>query len=866
MSNPLVKPLKPIGRVSIEDAKQWIDDHTYRTHPLWLNGYSNDRKGELYDQGMQWLTPTQVGWSSGLVNWINTYYDPSDANYTPTPVLNKGFSARVNETARLGRPNYKPVVIPTGESVTYPMRKNAQNATRALQHRMKEMEWDKLSNLLYYHMPVYGGAWIKSEWVYRWDKTAPVPSPSSASCTNEFCDFKVGSTTVPSKVLQGRGLEATNTTTSVSPYAVKLNACPQCEDHPPLKPYQMSMEEAAVGKDSLGLPMGRLEPVGDWEVSIRSPYDVMPRDLGFGMEPGKVNEWVEQHIQSVDWCYLRYANAKDIKELKPEAPTELAKYHPMLGTPDIYGSIIDTKVLRDSLRVKEYHREPWLEMVTDEETGQKHLQFNQGRSLVIASNVLLYDGPFLLKSSSQPGKTVGRVMMDYIPWELRDGGRRLDGMSLWELMFDSQDAFNETTAQTQSVRQRMALPLYVGLKSWQMQIATRNGVPGRWAFIDVDPESPTFKPEVINNMTIDEGVRAEQQFYGQMMDELANFAQVEKGDVPPNVGAALAIQYLKTFASEGREPRLARIRASLQRVWEHGLELMKAFYIEPREIEYEGDDKEPRSTMVDWQQIEVDGTIKVEAEADFDDKARNQQLVIENLQTGLIDLKDQGVAREVARILEMPEELYKKQDIQRRTAEKEYLYFRDEGTVPVRDPSVDDDQTHYDQHGIDSQSDWFLEQERLGDWDNALKILGPFWDKSVQEAGMMTVGNPGNPMMGIPPSFPTPPCLQEKLVDVWTQILLTNGYQVPGAPPQQPQLDPMTGKLVPPPPPELPEELVKVMQWKAHNAEHKFYGELGQMQAQAAPVLAAPGSAEETESGNVPTPSTPPEEPVGMVQ
>jgi hypothetical protein len=451
-------------------------------------------------------------------------------------------------------------------------------------------------------------------------------------------------------------------------------------------------------------------------------------------------------------------------------------------------------------------------------------------------------------------------MLDYIPWELRDGGRRLDGMSLWEQIFDASDGLNESVAQTQSVRQRMALPLYVGLKSWNLQLATRNGVPGRWAFIDVDPEAPTFEPKVINNLTIDEGVRAEQDFYSATIDELANFAQVEKGDVPPNVGAALAIQYLKTFASEGREPRLARIRATLQRVWEHGLECMKAFYIEPREVEYEGDDKEPKSSMIDWQQIEVDGTVKVEAEADFDDKARNQQLVIENLQTGLIDLQDQGVAREVARILEMPEELYRKQDIQRRTAEKEYLYFRDKDTVPVRDPSVDDDVTHYDQHGIDSQSDWFLEQERLGDWDGALKILGPFWDLSVQQTGQMTVGNP---MMG---AFPQPPCLQEKLIAVWQQLLLTNGYQPPGVPQAPPQMDPMTGQMMPPPPPELSEELLRVMKWKAHNAEHRFYGEYKQQQAQAGPVLAAPGSPEETASGNVPTEGAPPEQQMGMVQ
>lgn len=861
------KNLSPVGKVTVEEAKAFFKEKTYRSHPQYEYDYAMDRKAELYDACAQWLAPAGMGWgSTRKANWVNTYYEPNDPNYTPTPVFNEGFGARTNESAHLGRPNYRALVepLPSDGNVTYPMRVNAKNATRAIRSRLKELEWDKIAVQLYYHMPVYGGTWVKSEWVQDWERTIKVPNPEALECSNPTCDFKSATPLVPFKALKEK-FGAPQVAESAGPHMGKIGACPQCPDHPPLQPYAMTMEEAINSKDSFGRDMGRTEPMGDWDVSVRIPYDMFPRDLGYSMKPGHVDEWVEVHMEQVDWCYKRFANAKGILELKPESPVELAKYHPNLGTPDIYGSILDNKILRNSVNVMEYHRKPWMEKITDEATGESRLGWNEGRSLITANNVVLLDGPLILKPATKGGKPVARVQMDYIPWELRDGGRRLNGMSLWELLFDPQDARNEITAQTQSVRQRMALPLYAALRSWNLQIGTRNGVPGRFAFFDVDPAAPTFKPEVFNNQTIDAGVDRELQDAIQTVSKFAGHSQVDQGTVPPGVTAALAIQYLKTYASEGREPRLARIREGFKRMYEHGLELMRAFYLEPRKIEFEDEQGTDRADMVDWEALQVDGTVKVDAEADFDDRARNQQLVTDMLQSPLIDTTDPSVRREVARILELPEELFKKWDIQREGAEKEYLDFREEQREPVRDPIVDDDQIHYDQHGVDAQSDWFREMERAGDWDGIARFLGPLWTWSVDMIGQQVGGSPGDPMTGVPPTPPTPPCLQEHLVRQWVGLLQQAGYQVPNAPPPPPppppQIDPVSGEPLPPqlPPLELPPEAMAVLKWKAHMAEHKWYGEAKQRQAMQTPVLAAPGSPDETAAGNVTTEGAPPE-------
>ena len=103
--------------------------------------------------------------------------------------------------------------------------------------------------------------------------------------------------------------------------------------------------------------------------------------------------------------------------------------------------------------------------------------------------------------------------------------------------------------------------------------------------------------------------------------------------------------------------------------------------------------------------------------------------------------------------------------------------------------------------------------------------------------------------------------LQEHLVNQWTGLLQQAGYQPPNAPsPAPPQFDAL-GQAIPAPPPpfQLPPEALAVLKWKAHMAEHKWYGEQKQVTAQQTPVLAAPGSPDETASGNVPTAGAPPE-------
>lgn len=856
-----LKNLPAIGSTTNAEAKRWIEDGLYYEHPLYSKWKSNYRRGELYDAGIQWIRKGLSGTdglTGGMSQWASIYYEPNDPNYIPTPVFNEGFGSRTNESARLGRPNYRPVVKPKSGNPNFKDKKAAQMATDALRHRLREMNWDMQAYLMYYHIPVYGGAWLKSEWEQRWDDATMVPGTRAVSCPNAKgsppaplgegtesegggkppCPFLLSDPKIPNNL-------ATKASWIGGPFAppspeggFEATSCPTCPDHPPLQPFQATMKEAATGKDALGRELGTAQPLGDWLLTVRSPYDMHPKNLGFMMAPGDISEWREVHTETLDWVALHYP--EKAAKVKPERPDVIAKYSPTLGAPDLFSSILDSKILQDAVRIMEWHKKPWMERFEGPD-GTITFRLNKGRSMVIANGELLLDAAYLIPSPTDPSKEIARVEVDYIPWEVQDGGRYLQGMSLWQLLFDPQDNANEIRSQAQSVRQRMAVPLYLALKSHNLEIATRDGVPGRFAFIDIDPEAPNLMPQIINNTTIADGIWRELEDTISSLEKYAGNVEVEKGQVPPNVEAALAIQYLKTYAGEKREPRIARIKEAFRRVCKHGLELISTFYIEPREVSYENEAGEERWENIIGQDIAGETSITVESEADFDDKARNQELVLTLVEKGILQTKENPtLSREIARVLEAPEALFEEQDIQKDSAQREYIDFQEGGRVPVVDPTLDDHNAHYQQHGINAQSDWFRDLEDRAGWDAALKILGANWELVLQQVAM----TPGQV------------CLQERILQAWNQILQAAA---------QPQLgpDPLSGELVPmgPPlytPPEDLEALDQVLHWRAHSEDHRLTEQVKQMQAQLGPVMAAPGGVQGP-AGTQPTAATPPE-------
>ena len=816
----IVNQPPPLQTATARDVVKWVNSGIYYGHDLRCRDVSRYRRAELYDQGMQWLRESLGGFEQGNspAQWAPVYWSADDSSYIPTPVFNEGLGARINESARLGRPNYRPKVTPKSEMPDLASREGSKAMKESLVFSMRTGHWDdKQGPLLYYHMPLYGGAYWKSEFVLRWDQVVTVPVQGAASCPE--CGKILSDRTIQPQHVDQIGQSAPYAMNAFSggdsEQPVSLGWCPWCASHPQLEPYDPTFKEAQTGKDVFNRPLGESKPSGDWEMKVCSPYDMFLRNMGLDQSPGELTDVTEAHVEHLDWFGLRWPDK--VNKLKPENPAALAREHPVAGAPDLLASMLDARLFENCARAKERHKLPWMEMVPDQASGKWTMQLNQGRSAVVCGDEVLFYGPLMMASANYPGQTLKRVIYDYIPWELRDGGRRLQGLSQWDGMFDPQDAINETSSQTQAVRKRLAVPLYLALTTHNFQIAgMRGGIPGMLAEIDVDPLAPGIIPSLINNTTIDPGVREEMRGALEALQRIAGNIDVEQGNPPPGVSAGNAIAFLKGASSEKREPRLARIKASLKRGWSHGAEIKCHMYAEARPMRYKDEDGEERWKYVHGLDFSLQTDVDVDAEPDFDNEAQEIEKVRDAIQIGVLDPRagDAGQKRALGRIMKLDESLYEDRDLQDKDAQREQIDYKEIGRMPRIDPGLDDHSTHYQVHGRFCKGAFFRQKELEGHWDDALEILGESWATTLKMVEMLTMMQAqqrmqamlpimmqalGSPVPQFPMAAPAPPQLPMGTPPGAQPQPGFEGAPAAGGPPGLPP--PMPNAAMPPAPP-----------------------------------------------------------------
>jgi len=848
--DPAVQP--PPINADAGRLKSWVEGGINYTNRLRCGDASRWRRAELYDDGRQWLrrAATDSDAPGQYSQWMEANLDPNSPDWIPTPVINEGRGTLSNEAAQLAKPNYRPTVI--AKEDTLEARLGSKAAIDLLKWRLREMDWPGQSQLFYYRMPLHGGVWLKSEWVKSWDKTSPAPEQNAVSCAQHkvkggSCDFVLNSPMIDAEQAQGFGM-AENVMRQVPAQEdgaskFQVFACPTCENHPPLAKYKPTMDEAYQGKDSVGRPLGRHLPIGDWQLTVPSPFDMFPRDLGFNMNPLNVDEWTEAHVETLDWVALRYPEKAG--QVKPENPAKLAEWHPVLGSLGMYGGY-DSKLFRNSTRIKERHKQPWMEK---QEDGS--YKMNQGRSAAMAGDVVLTDGPLMIQSLTKPGEWMPQTLVVFVPWEFLDGGRRLSGFGIWDLMFDPQDGLNECVSQQQNIRQRCAVPYVLASRAHNLESPANNtGIAGRFVVYDTDPLSPDSPPVLTNNETAPPGIRDEAAFYRDEIGRLPGRATVERGEAPSNqVSAAAAIENLKTYVSETRQPRLERIKSAFKKTWSHGLQLMAGLYLEPRPVRIEDEDGEERWKMLQGRDLKNQTDVEVEADPDYDTADRNRALTNEFIDRKVIDPSDPRMARIISKIFDAPPELFEKQNLQEEQAQREWIAFRDQGKMPVVDPVLDDPSIHRDAHAKSATTERFRNMAADAKWrEEVLPVIEPIWGQLKQAAQMlpaqpvmpdpsgMTVPGPPDPLTGAPTALPKmvpsgpPQSLQARLLQVWGLALKTAGAKLTGD----------------------GEALHRVMAWNAHITEHLIEDETRQAAVQQGQLVPAAPGAEEV-AGMTPT-------------
>jgi hypothetical protein len=827
---------------------KFIKDRAYRSSPIFAGDFSRWRKSELYDHGDQWLRRSYTTRDARYpTQWTKMEYNAGDPSSIPLPVYNEMVALRENESARLGRPEYKPRVKPKGQNPGISAREGAEGAERALNSRLKDMGWSERQENLCYHMPMFGGAYVESSWDQTWMDTVRVPAESLVCSRNPMAQgytpdvpppappvapppevpvnpdeapvleepeeptpedlvaAQIGIGSTPPLAPTQPALPPCDCVGTVAEMGKQVgDVCPVCETGT-LETYEPTMEEAQ-GK------LGKDWPKGDWELRILSPFCIFPRDSGVGVDAKDIDEWVYAHLETIDWLAERYPDkVRDLSngELKihPEHPSALMAEDPTMGTPTVYASASYTQVYKKHVMVYEYCRKPWLAWNEEKKVYEK----NHGRYSICAGNRICLDTDLEVQSLNNPGEYVARKRLEYVVWEPREGGRRTcSGQSLWDRLFDIQDGINTRHAQIRSVNERGAVPWYLQARGRNFETRSADSaVPFRRVLVDIDPVDKVPPLTLMQNTTIDAGVYQELDLSLNVAQRISGQVEVERGQVPPNVAAATAIAYLKTEAGEKRRPRILRIRQTLIRSWEHGLRLMAAFYIEPREYSYEDEMGEERWEFIHGEIIaSANPKVDIYPTPDYDATDAKRESIRDLVQLGIINPQQTPqLNRKLVKTIEPDLEFFVDDDLQEDQADREWRDFKEKGKVPIIDPSLDDGVTHYQMHGQQCFGAWFRSLEDKGGWDQALGILGSDWDMNCVQVAMMR-----------PPGT----SLQTLLLQSWLQRLQMAMFMPPD-----------------------PQALMQVLQWRAHMEAHKLLDMIrsGMMQQ-------APGQGSSPESTN----------------
>jgi hypothetical protein len=299
---------------------------------------------------------------------------------------------------------------------------------------------------------------------------------------------------------------------------------------------------------------------------------------------------------------------------------------------------------------------------------------------------------------------------------------------------------------------------------------------------------------------------------------------------------------LSEQTAERRRGRIQRIRRALERIFSHGLSLCQELAREEREYKIETEAGQWESGK--WTGSDLNGMtdIRIKAEPEHDTELQRQQTIRDLIEAGVIDPRDPSVRRILADELGGHTALFKSQELQIGAAQREFTALKSRKVYPVVDEDLDDHPSHYEQHGQDLLSEWWVEKEQAAGWDKVLRVL-PGWNTPQQVPGGVdpTTGMPVMQMIS-PLDMMTqnplaPKCLEGQILQLWLLRLQSVGY-APG--------------------PDEVEPLNCVMQFRAHHLAHKILAERSMAQASAAPQMAAPASQNETAAGTVATPGQAP--------
>lgn len=689
---------------------------------------------------------------------------PGSTACYPTPVDNKLAPGVINELSRLTRREYVPQI----EALRgLPRIQNAALAAKQyLQWSLRQQHWDDVRFAHARETFVCGTSALRAWWDSPTGSWAWAPFPTARRC--QACGAMLAEPGLGPEDAFRRALEGPDSPRIVreslivaempvgtegpelgslsdladlahlaldvpgaapeevepGPRSMRLDnpdLCPFCEAGQ-MAPIMESDRWAMDMTDVLGRPLGDVEPRGVARLEHVSMFGLYPDNDGLS-DPWEQVRYGARQIRDVDWLCERYPQCS--ARLDPQSPTELRRYHPVIGDANTYWGSSDytEKSYRN-------HRE---EVEAIIEPCRAH---PDGRRIVKSGDVVLADEPLQTWHDFElPGHkgTVRRAIRHVTYgftrfWTIAPhyfwGTTPLnDAVKLnWRL--------NELDAQWVDTRERGG-PMIVIPAGVQIE---RSGDEGGYRVVEVTGPLGTSAKDLLAPGQPQTGnvYAPERQVVENSIKEALGPHEVEAGDNPTGVNTATQLMILNEEAAKRREPAERSFIGTYEAVWSTLVSLTWAFHT--WEDDYEAETAQGRAELKRFKGADFAGqtVVKVTKEAGVDHSLYEAQATKDGLESGLIAPDDPVKAYEIARAMKIPANLNEGVSLQVKRAQEDWQEFASTGQIPVIDPTMHDARVRFGVLGRAWEGDEGAEMQREAGWPQILRSIHGWEDKLAE--------------------------------------------------------------------------------------------------------------------------------------
>lgn len=201
------------------------------------------------------------------------------------------------------------------------------------------------------------------------------------------------------------------------------------------------------------------------------------------------------------------------------------------------------------------------------------------------------------------------------PYLVKFGGIRVPGEiydgSVVEQAIPLQKLLNRTKSQIAEINEYAANRRLL-VPSGSQRTKSDMRVPG--AIIEYNPSGPTgAKPEWEQPPQVPQALFIYEERLENSIKEKFTLTEIDKGQVPPNVEAGIAIELLSEMSTEAISPTILMNELALARAGKLLLSLAQKYYIEPRMLKIKGDGD--RLSWESFSGAQLDGGVDIVVEA-----------------------------------------------------------------------------------------------------------------------------------------------------------------------------------------------------------------------------------------------------------